>query len=466
MYMLSASFFGPLLARYFAFSVVLLASVRCESQPVGAPGTHKQSLGTNDQRAVNPVLHWNRVATEQVAAIGPIIDSRAFAILHAAIHDAVNAVERRFEPYTFNERATAEASVDAAVATAARDVLVALSPTERDKTEREYAAALAAIPDGLAKQHGVTLGRGSATANLARRAGDGIPAGAWPPQSGPITQPVYVPTGKPGDYAFTPPFDQPPMGPIALFPGWGAVKPFAVDIRKYPLRGPDPLSSEAYARDLDSTKALGSLTSKTRTQSETETAFFWFEPFDIWNEIGRQALAQRGTDVWESARILALVSLAVVDAGIACFEAKYRFRFWRPFTAIRKAAEDGNPATQPDKEWLPLLWPTSDTSKFFIPPIPDYPSAAATLSAAAAAVLKRTIGDELNVSVTSPWLPGVTRRFSSFSQVAHENGMARFFGGIHFLRAVRDGASLGEGIGRDVSRLLPPAARTHSKRSG
>jgi len=453
-----AKSFGRSLARCFTLFVMLFGAVRSDGQPVSESRARTQALGTHSQRTANSVIHWNAIASQQIEAIGPVIDSRVFAILHAAIHDAVNAVERRFEPYTFKERAAPEASVDAAVATAARDVLVTLSPTLRDKTEREYAAALAAIRDGPAKKEGILVGRRSATANLARRARDDVPAGPWPPQSGAITQPVYVPTGKPGDYAFTPPFDKPPMGPIALFPGWGALKPFVVDIRKYRLHGPDPLGSEAYARDVDSTRLLGGLTSKARTRDQTETAFFWFEPFDLWSEIGRKVLIQRGADVWESARILALVHLAVADAGIACFEAKYRFRFWRPLTAIRRAGEDGNPATQPDKDWVPLLWPTSDTAppKFFIPPIPDYPSAAATLSAAAAEVLKSTVGDEFSFEVTSPWLPRVTRRFASFSQAARETGMSRFYGGIHFLRAVRDGAQLGQSIGRDASRLLPP----------
>jgi hypothetical protein len=437
---------------------MLFGAVRCDGQPVSESRASTQTLGTHAERSVNSVIHWNAIASQQIEAIGPVIDSRVFAIFHSAIHDAVNAIERRFEPYTFKERAAPEASVDAAVATAAHDVLVTLSPTLRDKTEREYAASLAAIPDSPAKKEGINIGRRSATANLARRAGDGVPAGPWPPQSGAITQPVYAPTGQPGDYAFTPPFDQPPMGPIALFPGWGALKPFAVDIRKYQLHGPDRLGSAAYARDIDSTKSLGSLTSKARTKDQTETAFFWFEPFELWSELGRNVLTQRGADVWESARILALVHFAVADAGIACFEAKYRYRFWRPLTAIRRADEDGNASTQPDKDWVPLLWPTSDTAppKFFIPPIPDYPSAAATLSAAAAEVMKNTLGDEFNFELTSPWLPGITRRFTSFSQAARENGMSRFFGGIHFLRAVRDGALLGQSIGRDVSRLLPP----------
>jgi hypothetical protein len=152
------------------------------------------------------------------------------------------------------------------------------------------------------------------------------------------------------------------------------------------------------------------------------------------------------------------VYFAITDARIACFEAKYRFRFWRPYTAIRRASEDGNPRTSPDTAWLPLLWtpPGAPTQKFLIPPIPEYPSAAATAASAAAEVLASILGDHQRFDATSPFLPGVVRRYSSFTQAAEEAGLSRVYGGVHFRRAVRDGARLGKSVGHDVSRLLPP----------
>lgn len=454
----TASSFGRSLAHKLVLPLILLTPVACDSQPVDIPRIIEPTLGAREPRvSANSVIHWSAVASKLLVEVGPVIDSRAFAILHVAMHDAVNGIERRFEPYTLAERPSVGASLDAAVATAARDVLVALLPSQREQIEHEYAAALAAIPNGPAKDKGVNLGQRSAQANLARRAKDGIPVGPWPPQSGPITQPVYVPNGKPGDYAFTPPFDQPPLGPIALFPGWGRLTPFGSDLAKHRLLGPDALTSAAYARDLDSVKSLGSLNSRTRTVDQTEMAFFWFEG-NAWHEIGRNVLEQIHADEWQAARTLALTYLAVADAGIACFEAKYRFRFWRPYTAIRRADEDGNPATQADKDWLPLLWPSPGVNPpFLIPPIPEYPSAAAMLSAAAAEVLKSILGDKHSFEASSPFLPGKTRRFSSFTQAAEESAMSRVYGGIHFLRAVRDGAQLGQAIGRDVTRLLPPS---------
>jgi PAP2 superfamily len=157
--------------------------------------------------------------------------------------------------------------------------------------------------------------------------------------------------------------------------------------------------------------------------------------------------------------VLALVNFAMMDGGFACFEAKYHFRFWRPYTAIRRAAEDGNDASQADPNWLPLLWtpPEVIPPTFLIPPIPNYPSAAAVTSAAATEVLRAQFGDRIRVSVTSTTLPGVTRHFHSLTQTQQEAGMSRVYGGIHFLHAVEDGWEQGNGIGRAVARMLPPA---------
>jgi hypothetical protein len=409
----------------------------------------------------NAVIHWNRFATEVFPKQpGPILDARAFAIMNAAIHDAINGVERRYQPYA-TEVSSPGASMPAAVATAARDVLAALSPDHRQRIDAHYVAALAAIPDGRAETDGVTLGRRCAKAILDRRSVDGVPTGAFPPAAGPITEPPYVPSGKPGDYAFTPPFDRPPLGPVALFPGWGRLKPFAIDLAEHRPAGPLPLGSRRYAHDLAFVKSIGRLESRKRTADQTEIARFWFEGLDTWCDIATTVLRQRRVDPWDAARVLTLVSFAVVDAEIAVFEAKYRFRFWRPYTAIRRADEDGNRATDPDRSWLPLLWTSPEVvpPPFFIPPIPEHPSAAAIGSAAMAEVLIQNLGDEQSFEARSTTLPGVTRRFTSFSQAAFEAGMSRVYGGIHFLHAVEEGYRQGKAIGRVVSRMLPRVHR-------
>jgi hypothetical protein len=407
----------------------------CSSVNARAGGAPRAEAG-------NAVTRWNAVAV-QVLPVDPglILDSRAFAIMHAAIHDAVNGVERRYQPYTA-ELSDPNASVDAAIAAAAHDVLVAMSPSQRTVVEIAYAAALLAVPDGAAKDAGIALGRSSAAANLARRSADGADAASGPP---------YVPTGGPGDYDFTPPFDRAPFGPAALFPSWGKVTPFAIDLSQHQLPGPDALSSADYASDFNLLKAIGRLDSKTRTTMQTDIALFWFEFSPMgWNRIANTIIRQERLDVWRSARLLALVNFALADGYIAGFDAKYRFRFWRPFTAIRKADADGNEATVADPNWLPLHAPA-----FFIPPVPDYPSTHTVLGAAASEVLIENVGDRVQFKVVSTTLPGAIRRFDSISDAAHENGLSRVYGGIHFLHAVQDGCRQGKGIGRAVSRLLP-----------
>jgi hypothetical protein len=405
--------------------------------------------------ARDTVLHWNRVANEILPVeAGPVSDSRAMAILHAAVHDAMNGIDRRYEPYTADLHAPG-ASPEAAVARAARDVLLAMASTQRARIEDEYARTLSGVPDGPAEDQGVAVGEEAARANLDRRGDDGVVPGPWPPLTGPIAEPVYVPTGAPGDYDFTPPFDAPPLGPVALFPGWGRLTPFAIDRSRHRLEGPDALDSTRYARDVNMLKSIGSLNSTSRTPDQTATAFFWFEPFAIWNDIARAGIEQRGVSAWRAARILALMNFALADSGIATFDAKYRFRFWRPYTAIRRAGEDGNDATAADETWLPLLWTPPDREPtFVIPPIPDYPSLAASSSAAAAEVLTTHLGDDVRFDATSVTLPGTRRHFKSFRHAAHEAALSRMYGGIHFGR-VSDGFDLGRRIGRDVSRKLP-----------
>jgi hypothetical protein len=402
----------------------------------GAAGIHS----VPHTQSASAVTRWNAIAI-QVLPVDPglLRDSRAFAIVHAAIHDAVNGVERRYQPYTANISSPG-ASIGAAVAAASRDVLVALSPSQQEVIEIAYASALLAIPDGPAKIAGIALGQQCASANLMRRAGDG---------SETATDPVYVPNGGPGDYDFTPPFN------IALFPGWGNVTPFGIDLDRHQVPGPDPLSSDRYKHDFNYVKSIGRLNSSTRTAEQTDIALFWFEFSPMgWNRIANTIVLQQKVDVWEAARIMALVNFALADGYIAGFQGKYKFRFWRPYTAIRKAAEDGNPHTKPDSEWLALQAPA-----FFIPPVPDYPSTHSVLGAAAAEVLIQNFGDHMRFDAISTTLPGKIRRFDSLTQAALENGMSRVYGGIHFLHAVEDGLKQGKGIGRAVSRLLPAVDR-------
>jgi membrane-associated phospholipid phosphatase len=393
----------------------------------------------------NAVTDWNTIAIAAVLVDpGRIRDSRVLAMVQAAVHDAVNAIDRRYEPYTGNLWAPG-ASLDAAVAAASRDVLVTLSPTTASTTQQAYDSALSQIPDGPAKAAGLEIGHQSASATMNRRATDGLANASNPP---------YASTGEPGDYEATG-FDAPtPPGVVGLFPGWGRVQPWGINLDEHKLPGPDPLDSLQYALDLNYLKGIGSVNSSWRTAEQTEIAHFWAEGAPAgWNRIANTVIRERKLDPWKAARILALVNFAIADSFIASFDAKYQFRFWRPSTSIRRADEDENPLTEPDPDWRPLF----SAPPYLIPPIPDYPSNHAVVGAAAAEVLAHFFGDHTRFSTTSTSLVGVTRSFRGFTEAAVENGLSRAYAGIHFLRAIRDGYQQGSGIGHQIETLLPPA---------
>jgi len=385
-------------------------------------------------RAGNPVVHWNTIADQAFTpsqGTNPMAHSRIFAILHASIHDALNAIDHRYQPYTQGLPTATNADPDAAVAAAAREVLVRLLPEQAGLVETAYGNALARIRDGAARTAGIAIGQAAAWATLNRRQDDGAAGAAIP----------YVPGTAPGEYQFTPPFD------FAAQPGWGRVTPFVIRVEEHALDGPQPLSSKAYARDFADIKDIGSLASTTRTAEQTEIAKFWYEDSTLgWNRIANTVIRQRGIDAWDAARAFALVHFAMADGFIAGFGEKYRHRFWRPETAIRAAASDANPQTEPDVTWKPLL---------ITPPVPDYPSTHTVLGWAAAEVLVELFGDRERYALTSLTLPGVTRHYRGFSTAAEENGLSRLYAGIHFRHAVRDGKRQGRGIGQAVTEALP-----------
>lgn len=305
----------------------------------GAAQAGETGAGPGGPARGNAVTHWNAVATTAFTpsqGTNPMAQSRTLAILHAAIHDAVNAIDPQFEPYTPGLTKAPGASVDAAVAAAAHDVLVRLLPEQAAMVQGAYDQALARIADGTAKNAGILTGQAAAAANIARRQGDGSDIAA---------QPVYEPRPHPGEYQFTPPFD------LAAQPSWGRVTPFIIDLEEHALEGPHRLSSAAYALDYTYIKSIGERVSSTRTPEQSEIAEFWYEDSPPgWNRIANTAVRERRLDPSASARALALVNFAMADGFIAGFEAKYRFRFWRPETAIRAGATDGNPRTRAGRD--------------------------------------------------------------------------------------------------------------------
>jgi hypothetical protein len=381
------------------------------------------------------VTHWNEVATKvttpPVFTLAPPYQSRIYAMTHVAIHDALNAIDRRYEPYAYSPEPDLSASADAAVATAAYQVLLHEVPGQQTILDAEYQAALASIPDGEAKTKGVLIGQEAASAIVALRTGDGS------------TAPMpYTPGTDPGVWRPTA-----PAFLSALAPGWGYVTPFALQSgSQYRPDASDyfDLTSEAYTRDYNEVKSIGVVGSLIRTADQSEIARFWYENSPPgWNRIARNLATNQALDLWSNARLFGLVNFALADGYISTFEAKYFYNFWRPITAIRLGDTDGNPNTIADAAW---------TSFLVTPPIPDNSSGHAVAGAAVAKVFEKFFDND-NVSFNStsgPPFAGITRSFTSFSQAAQENADSRVYAGIHFRSATVDGLRQGDKVGRFV----------------
>jgi hypothetical protein len=343
------------------------------------------------------------------------------AILHAAMFDAVNSVEQRYEPYAVNVSAPG-ANETAAAAAAAHSVLVALLPSQQAVFNAAYAVSLAAIPNGQAKTDGITVGQFVAAAMLSLRSNDGSNITA-----------VYVPSGGPGAWIPT----APTFGPAVWF-GWGET-PFAINsAAQFLPDGPPALNSEQYTADFNEVETLGRDSSTVRTVDQTNAALFWVEfPNYTWNAMAREAVAAKSIGLVDSARLFALLNMASADSIMSGFKAKYIYAFWRPVTAIQHADTDGNDATAADPSWQPLNVP---------PEHPDYPSNHSVYSGAAAEVLALLLGDDFDFTVTSSSSP-FPRSFTSFTGAAEECGLSRIWLGFHFHSAVRDGLNLGKQIG-------------------
>jgi PAP2 superfamily len=387
------------------------------------------------------VTDWNVIAFDAVKASGKTgpVTSCDIAMAHVAMHDALNAIDRRYEPYAYGAVAPRGASPEAAIAAAAHDVLVARIPNQKASLDAALASALKAIPNGKGKTDGVATGRAAAAAIIARRANDGSD----------IVTP-YVAGARLGVWRPTP-----PAYAQAIGVSFGRVTPFTMTSSwQYQLPKPAyfDLRSAEYAADYNEVKNIGGTNSKTRTAEQSEIARFWYEPSPgVHIRLARDLVVLRRLDPWESARLFALLHLACADSLIAGYGAKYRYNFWRPVTAIRNGAEDGNPQTVANPAWNSYL----DT-----PSHPDYLSNHAVLCAAWAEILARFFGtDHFSFTITSanPY-PGITRSFKSFSESAREAADSRVYAGVHFRSSCRDGLAIGRKIGAQAfEKFLQPA---------
>jgi hypothetical protein len=393
------------------------------------------------EEITDAVLDWNRLALDAIreARTAPPLAARNLAILHTALFDTVNTIDPEYQPFRVALRATENIHTAAAVAACGQRVLSELYPAQARTFDLALQLTLSEIPAGRARTLGVGLGRHVADRILAWRRDDGhdrpatyratLDVGVWRP-----TPPGYA---------------------AALLPRYGETPLFGVRDRKAIRFAPPPeLAGKELAKDLQEVKWLGGRDSVVRTAEESIIAWFWeggsgtCTPPGHWNQIAREVAGNKGLSLRENARLFALLNLALADAAIFCWECKYRYRLWRPVTAIRLSE------TAPVRDWAPLL----DT-----PPFPSYTSGHSTFSGAGAAILAKFFNsDGVEFTVGSDGFPGAERSFKGFWEAAREAGRSRIFGGIHYECDHREGLALGKAIAEEIfrTRLLPPEDAT------
>ena len=418
---------------------------------------------TGSTAHADEVLDWNRTLFRAglVAGTSPLVMTRVAAIVHSAVFDAVNGIDRRYAPIHVSPAGPAGASRDAAAVQAAYATLVHLYPTQKTLFDARRAVSLVALAtraSNTAIADGVAWGQAVADAIVAWRSADGFTPAPAPFLGLPIV----------GSWRPTPPAQAPGAGPqFAYMAPWIIATP-----SQFHPAGPPALTSARYAQDFNETKQLGHVSSVARTPEQTVSAWFWNSSTASynWNTVAASLIARSDDDhrrnsreddwedrgnahrsrhdaTLEQARLFALLNLAIADAAIGCWEAKYSYVFWRPITAIAEAAADGNGATTADPTWAPL---------FATPAHPEYPSGHSCASAAAGVVLADAFGDRTRFTVESDAMPGVTRSFRSFSSALEEVKNARIVAGIHFRSATDDGQALGESVGHYVLEHAAP----------
>jgi hypothetical protein len=396
----------------------------------------------------NAVTDWNLIAQNAIttpppqgAPPRPVGSSLVHeGIVQAAIYDATVAIEGGYQPFVTSPSVPRPASTAAAIATAACLVLVDHVPDQASSVEAQYDAYLAALPDGSAKDNGIAVGAQAGDAIVDWRSGDGLNS--------------------------DPNWQQPPPGPGVFEPYPAGTKP--VDIRlagvtpltltsndQFRPDGPNRLTSAEYAEDFNEVKAYGRVDSAVRTPEQTQTALFWSDnSARQWPRAERALALAAGLGLAESARMLALAQVATADALLACFDGKYHYLVWRPVYAIRRADTDGNPATEADPAWAPLLNVNH----------PEYPGAHGCGTTAVTKALAAFFDtDKVTFSVESA-VTGTTRSYERFRDSAKEVYDARTWAGLHFRNSTMEGASIGKKVARYVdANFFQPVASAHRK---
>lgn len=399
--------------------------------------------------AADIVTEWNdhTLSAIRTANAPPPIAARALAMVHIAIYDAVNSITQTHVSYKLDLVAPPTASKEAAVSAAAARVLAQLFPSQSATFTAEETAALAEIPDNLDETAGIRVGRLAADAILAARSNDGSAATV-----------VYQPGSDPGDWQPTAPSNS-----DALLPQWPDVTPFALTTASQfsgsiGAANIPAIDSPEYAAAYNEVMAIGSETSTTRTEEQTQIARFWANgagtatPPGHLNLLAQKVSEAKHAKLEDNARLFALLNIALTDTAIAVWDVKYDVNFWRPITAIRSGDTDGNDATTGDATWTPLIT---------TPPFPSYVSGHAAFSATASSVLQSFFGtNDVNFALASELSPATTRTFTSISQAAEESAVSRLYAGVHWSFDNRDGLLLGDAIGDFVGTSLLAADTT------
>lgn len=366
------------------------------------------------------VLYWSQVALANYSG-SPVTTSRGFAMLGVGLHDAVNAAQGG-PNNSYLGISTAGGDVRAAASVAARDILVHLNAGATANFDAALAASLAQIADGQAKTDGMATGAAIAAAVIANRTGDGS-----------ATPGSYAPTGLPGNYVPTPPANLP-----AALPNWENVTPWLLSSGDQFRASPPPaLDSAEYAAAFNAVKAIGSAGSLTRTQDQSDSANFWVAASGTgpWIQAAIDLSQTQGLSTLENASMMAMLGISVADAVIGIWDSKYEYDYWRPVTAIRRADEDGNAATEADINWTPYI---------VTPNHPSYISGHSGVAGAASTVLDSFLGDTTSFSLT---YGGIERDFGSFQLAAEDAANSRLWGGIHWDFDNAAGLTLGRSVG-------------------
>ncbi len=385
------------------------------------------------------VTEWNHnfeLAAKAAAQLPPI-EARAAAIVQVAVFDAVNGIERQYEPYFVNERPPHGARAEAAAAQAAYTALKALYPSQAATFDTELSNSIAGLPGSNGKSQSIARGLawGERVANLilALRSTDGFSA----------VVPGYFGGGAPGVWRSLPTGANADGTLAAVLPQFRFVVPFTMTSpSQFRPGSPPALTSQQYADDVNEVEAIGRTNSMTRTAEQTQLALLWqaASPADLFRSA--RAVLPRDMNLVDEARLLALLAMANCDALISVFDAKYTYSFWRPYHAIHLADTDGNPLTDPDLTWTSLVFP---------PRHQEYPSAHAIATGAFMRVLSRELGDEHTFTLSSPGYPSFTWTFERFSDAAAQVKEARIWAGIHFRNSCNVGGAMGVALGDYVA---------------